>query len=66
MTQCETSGSRSMLRPAAVELVTRQLDIGGMELAAALATLSAAERQQAARLAPTGLRRRYIVARATL
>ncbi|MCG2578644.1 4'-phosphopantetheinyl transferase superfamily protein [Dechloromonas sp. XY25] len=66
MAQGETSGSRSMLRPAAVELVTRQLDIDGAALAAAVATLNTAERQKAARLATAGLRRRYVATHATL
>lgn len=66
MAQGETRGSWSMLRPPAVELVTRQLDIGGAALAAAVATLSAAERHKAARLATATLRQRYIAARATL
>lgn len=66
MAQCETSGSRTGLRPVAVELVTERLDIGSGELAAAAATLSAEERQRAARLATADLRRRYVAARSIL
>lgn len=66
MAQGETRGSRSMLRPEAVELVTRRLDIDDAALAAAVATLSTAERRQAARLATADLRRRYIATHSNL
>lgn len=66
MVQCKTSGSRNVLRPAAFELVTRQLDIDGTALAAGVATLNPAERQKAARLATPRLRRRYIATHAAL
>ncbi|HEX6733654.1 MAG TPA: 4'-phosphopantetheinyl transferase superfamily protein [Azonexus sp.] len=66
MAVCEASAPGTTLPPGAVEVISRRLAADGTALAAAAATLSAAERLRAGCFATASLRERYIIARATL